>query len=116
MAGLLSRAGFTIVSSSEIADIIIYNTCGVKETTKNKVLFEIKKGCKAYKSKIVITGCLPEIDLNSISHDELEGEGFIAKEAIYLEGKSLITGKSILEISFFPSKVWGSKRERAESK
>ncbi len=106
MAGLLSRAGFTIVSSPEIADIIIYNTCGVKETTKNKVLFEIQKGCKAYKSKIVITGCLPEIDLNSVSETcpraSIISTNYITKIVTYmrkiLKGEKVeVLGKAKLE-------------------
>lgn len=41
-------------------------------------------------------------DINSTTLTELEGEGFIAKEGIYLEGISLITDKNISEsLGFF---------------
>lgn len=67
VAGLLTRSGFTVVSSPELADILIFNTCSVKETTKNKILFELKKASEKYKSKIIIViGCLPEIDYNAV--------------------------------------------------
>src|SRR3989338_1102180 len=36
-------------------------------------------------------------DINSITINELKGDGFIAKEGLYLEGKSLISGKLLSE-------------------
>ena len=60
-----------------------------------------------------------EIDINSTTLKELEGEGFIAKEGLYLEGKSLVTNKKISEsigfvsiafIKYDISKIKGSER------
>lgn len=67
IGGLLSRSGFIIVSSPELADILILNTCGVKESTKNKILNYLKGIKKKYPNKIIVVcGCLPEIDYESI--------------------------------------------------
>jgi len=61
----------------------------------------------------------PKIDLNSVTLKELENESFIAKEGLYLEGKSLITNISLSESIGFSSiaflkynlnKIKGSER------
>ena len=44
-----------------------------------------------------------KIDINSITKKELEGEGFVAKEGLYLEGKSLIKNRLLSEILGFSS-------------
>ena len=57
MKEILKEHGYWITSSEEQADIIVLNTCGVKETTEKKILYKIDKLAKEMKS-IVITGCL----------------------------------------------------------
>jgi len=67
IGGILQRAGFEITKNIELADIVILNTCGVKETTIKKNLYRIEEILKKYKDKkIIVSGCLPEIDYNSI--------------------------------------------------
>jgi len=62
-----------------------------------------------------------KIDLNSITVKELEGDNFIAKEGLYLEGFSLVKNKKISSILGFSSvglikydisKIKGSNRIR----
>lgn len=62
---------------------------------------------------------IPEADINSITSSELEGEGFIAKEGIYLEGISIVDGKPLNErlgftsvafLKYDLSKIKGSER------
>lgn len=64
LAGELLKKGFT-VSNLEEADIIIVNTCAVKEPTERKVLNYLRKIHKLSKTKI-IAGCLPKINLDDI--------------------------------------------------
>lgn len=59
IAGLVSKAGFKLVSSIEKADIVIVNSCGVKLPTQNKILDYIKKVPK--NKKLVVGGCLPKM-------------------------------------------------------
>jgi len=54
MQGILEKAGYEI---SEDATIFILNTCAVKETTENKLIFRLGKLHSAGK-KIVVAGCL----------------------------------------------------------
>jgi len=54
----LLKAGYKIVAEKD-ADIVIFNTCGVKESTENKIFNALKNVSKG--KKIIITGCLPLI-------------------------------------------------------
>ncbi|MEM2907162.1 MAG: tRNA (N(6)-L-threonylcarbamoyladenosine(37)-C(2))-methylthiotransferase [Candidatus Odinarchaeota archaeon] len=64
LIGELLKKGFT-VSRLEEADIIIVNTCAVKEPTEKKVLNYLRKIDKLGK-RMIIAGCLPKINLESV--------------------------------------------------
>ncbi|MEM5812918.1 MAG: tRNA (N(6)-L-threonylcarbamoyladenosine(37)-C(2))-methylthiotransferase [Candidatus Aenigmatarchaeota archaeon] len=65
--GILSSKGFLLVDNIENSDIIIINTCSVKEATVNKMLYRIKEISQKYpRKKIIIAGCLPETHYNEI--------------------------------------------------
>lgn len=66
IAGLLNGAGFEIVNNIDLADIIILNTCVVKGTTERKVLHRIKKISESYPGKLIVTGCMPETEMDKI--------------------------------------------------
>ncbi|MCP4647907.1 MAG: tRNA (N(6)-L-threonylcarbamoyladenosine(37)-C(2))-methylthiotransferase [bacterium] len=54
MKGILEEAGYLLSPDSPI---FILNTCAVKETTENKLIFRIEK-LKSEGKKIVVAGCL----------------------------------------------------------
>jgi len=57
-------AGILESKSESLADIIVINTCGVKEQTETKIYKYITDNIKILKNKnVIITGCL--IDINS---------------------------------------------------
>jgi len=56
IAGILKSRGDKIVSSEKLADIVIVNSCSVKNKTQSKILHYIKKWYG--KKKIIVTGCL----------------------------------------------------------
>jgi len=61
MKGLLYKAGFEIVSSEKIADVIIINSCIVKAVTEQKLLFRLRDLREKYPDKkLIVTGCAPE--------------------------------------------------------
>ncbi|MEM7819275.1 MAG: tRNA (N(6)-L-threonylcarbamoyladenosine(37)-C(2))-methylthiotransferase [Candidatus Aenigmatarchaeota archaeon] len=67
MAGLLTRSGFSVINDIENADIIIVNTCSVKSTTEQKILYRIKHLREKYpKKKMIITGCMPESEYDIV--------------------------------------------------
>ncbi|MFH1210131.1 MAG: tRNA (N(6)-L-threonylcarbamoyladenosine(37)-C(2))-methylthiotransferase [archaeon] len=54
---------YKIVSNIKEADIIIVNTCTVKQATESKIIENLKKIIKEYpKKKIIIAGCMPEAE------------------------------------------------------
>ncbi|MCZ3366872.1 MULTISPECIES: tRNA (N(6)-L-threonylcarbamoyladenosine(37)-C(2))-methylthiotransferase [Methanobacterium] len=63
MAGLLQEDNAQIVSNMEDADVIILNTCYVKQPTEQKVINRIKKIQEQFSDKkLIISGCMVEID------------------------------------------------------
>jgi len=68
LAGCLEQAGYKIVDSVQIADLIIYNTCAVKGPTENRMI-EILKVVPRGK-KVIVAGCLPLINLERFCLDK----------------------------------------------
>jgi MiaB-like tRNA modifying enzyme len=63
--GILKECGYSVAESEEQADILIVNTCGVKEPTEKKILKKISKLNLAAKP-FIICGCLPRINLDGV--------------------------------------------------
>lgn len=74
MLGRLKKAGHEIVQDLEESDIVIVNTCAVKRTTLNRVLYRLKELHRKENKKVIVAGCLPLIDLKKIEEiGEFEG-------------------------------------------
>jgi len=67
IAGCLSEAGFTVVSSPEEAEFLLYNTCAVKSPTENRIMNILRKAPKD--RKLVVTGCLPLINFERLKRE-----------------------------------------------
>ena len=65
MLGLLREAGYDVAESEDDADILIINTCGVKEPTEKKVLRKISEVNLSGKP-FIVGGCLPRINLSEV--------------------------------------------------
>ncbi len=63
MVSLLIDAGHELVSDESKADVIILNTCGVKDPTEHKILYRMEQ---LKDRKVVITGCLPLIRIDLV--------------------------------------------------
>ena len=66
LKGILKQAGYEITNNEKIADIIILNTCIVKQKTENKIKRRIQDLKKQKNKLIIITGCMPETDAKQI--------------------------------------------------
>ena len=64
MLGILSKKGYSIVSDSEDADIIIINTCGfiepAKEESIQEILHQVAIKEKYKNKKLIVSGCLSQ--------------------------------------------------------
>ena len=67
LAGCLARAGYELVSSVSSADVIVLNTCAVKEPTENRMV-EISKRIPRQK-KLIVAGCLPLINFERLQQE-----------------------------------------------
>lgn len=61
MAGLLEQEGFKLVDDEASSDLIIINTCTVKDPSEKKFFSELKK----IKKPVVVAGCIPQSDQNN---------------------------------------------------
>ena len=57
--GALANSKFEIVNTIQESDVIIVNTCGFIEASKEESIEQILDVCKSGK-KVVVTGCLVE--------------------------------------------------------
>ncbi|MBR9703355.1 tRNA (N(6)-L-threonylcarbamoyladenosine(37)-C(2))-methylthiotransferase [Candidatus Woesearchaeota archaeon] len=67
MAGLLEEAGHELVESPEEADLVLFNSCTVKDSSQKRFIDEVKK--VTAEKPVVIAGCVPQADKNN---DELK--------------------------------------------
>ena len=70
MKGLVSQAGFNITSNSNYADLIIINSCIVKEPTEEKIRRRIQDLLKQ-KKKIILAGCMPRLNKEKFQNSNL---------------------------------------------
>jgi len=64
MAGCLSEAGYDVVEEVEDAEVLIYNTCGVKTPTENRMIEILRRVPR--RKRLIVTGCLPLINFERI--------------------------------------------------
>ena len=69
MAGLLEKAGCTVLKNEKNADIIILNTCIVKGPTESKALRRISE---LREKKLIVAGCMPEAEYETVKNSAPE--------------------------------------------
>lgn len=67
MAGCLREAGFDLVWKVEEADVVIFNTCGVKTPTEDKIIHLLKE--VPADKRLVVAGCLPLINFPRLDRE-----------------------------------------------
>ncbi|MFQ6123004.1 MAG: tRNA (N(6)-L-threonylcarbamoyladenosine(37)-C(2))-methylthiotransferase [Candidatus Heimdallarchaeota archaeon] len=65
MKGLLKEAGFEFTTSRQDADVIVINTCTVKEATFHRMLHKIQEVVNAGKP-LLVAGCMPKTERSAI--------------------------------------------------
>lgn len=93
IAGLLVDNNYDIVNNVEESDVVIINSCAVKNVTVNKIFSQIEDLKNNYKDKkLIITGCMPVAEKNKLNK--------------FLEsGVALVSTQNITEIQNVVEKV-----------
>ena len=64
ISGILEQMGYTVTSDDSLADVIIFNTCAIRENAENRVFGELGriKNLKAIKKDLlmIICGCMSQ--------------------------------------------------------
>lgn len=70
MRGLVRQAGLNITSNPETADLIIINSCIVKEPTETKIKQKVIDFLKQEK-KVILAGCMPRLNKKRLQKSNL---------------------------------------------
>lgn len=78
MAGVLQKRGLIKASDETYADLLIYNTCSIRDLAERKVLGKLGKHCSSNKKKqiIGITGCMASSKKETL-FEKLPGIDFV---------------------------------------
>ncbi len=102
-----AKKEFGLAGKESDADVIVMNTCSVKDSTQEKILFKARR-LGSQGKKLVITGCLaqvsPEIIENAVPRASIVGVWSNAKIVdaieIALAGKKIIQTRKTLVLPF----------------
>ena len=98
IAGILLENNHSIVKDVAECDVVIINSCAVKNITVNRVFYQIKEITNKYKDKkLIITGCMPNSEKDKL--DEY------VKKSI-----SLVSPQNIIDISDIINKVLNNEQ------
>lgn len=70
MKGLVKQAGLNITNDENFAEMIIINSCIVKEPTEEKIRRRVDDLLKQNK-KIILAGCMPRLNRQKLQHPNL---------------------------------------------
>lgn len=93
MAGVLTKAGHIIVKKREDGDIVLINSCTVKDPSEKRFLNEIEKT----KKPIILAGCVPQSDLKRFQNYSVVGVREITNVGKVVE--SLLKGEKTQYVS-----------------
>jgi len=68
MKGLVRQAGLNITANPEVADLIIINSCIVKQPTEEKIRRRLADFLKQGK-KVILAGCMPRLNKDKLKKD-----------------------------------------------
>lgn len=98
LAGCLAKAGYELVASVSEADVVVYNTCAVKEPTENRIIETLRR--VPLEKKVIVAGCLPLINFERLRR-EVRFDGAVgpaAGESIVEIVKCVLEGEKIVEL------------------
>lgn len=96
LAGCLRSAGFELVQSLAEAEVVVYNTCGVKAPTENKIIHLLKQ--VPADKRLIVAGCLPLINFSRLNQEvrfdaavgPAFGEGIVGVVKRVLDGERVM--------------------------
>ena len=81
IAGILTESGHIIVKDIEESDIVIINSCTVKNVTVNTIFRQIENVNETNK-KLIITGCMPIAEKSKLDKLLKKGMGLVSTQNI----------------------------------
>ncbi|MBI5224317.1 tRNA (N(6)-L-threonylcarbamoyladenosine(37)-C(2))-methylthiotransferase [Candidatus Micrarchaeota archaeon] len=78
---MLDGGGHEFVKSADDADTIIVNTCAVKETTENKILWYLKD-LESKGKKVIVAGCLTTANLPAVKKASPKAIAYVGPNSV----------------------------------
>ncbi|MDY0064668.1 MAG: tRNA (N6-isopentenyl adenosine(37)-C2)-methylthiotransferase MiaB [Bacilli bacterium] len=115
IAGIMNQLGFTEVEAENQADVLIFNTCAIRDNAEKRVFGELGrlKGLKKEDPDrlVVLCGCMPQeevtVDLIKAKYDQVDivfGTHNINKLPIYL-AEAYASKERIIEVMSFEGDI-----------
>ncbi|MBS3168622.1 tRNA (N(6)-L-threonylcarbamoyladenosine(37)-C(2))-methylthiotransferase [Candidatus Woesearchaeota archaeon] len=82
IAGMLIECGHEVVQDMIDADVVIINSCAVKNVTVNKIFYQIKKVKEFSDKKLIITGCMSVSEKEKLNKYLGEGVALVSTQNI----------------------------------
>ena len=105
VSGLLQKEGYKLVDDPEKADIIIFNTCSVRQHAEDKVWSEIGRYKTAQKKLIGLVGCMAQ-NYKEFIFERAPNVNFVAGPSDIQKIPGIINSLSGKEHSLFERKIW----------
>jgi len=105
VCGLLQKEGYKLVDDPEMADIIIFNTCSVRQHAEDKVWSEIGRYKTGQKKLIGLVGCMAQNYKDSI-FERAPSVDFVVGPSDINKIPGIINSLSGKERSLFERKIW----------
>ena len=77
----MGKMGATRVDQAKEADILIINTCGVKEPTEDRMIYRIEE-LSRQRAPLVIAGCLPKISFERVKRADARFAAIVGPQSI----------------------------------
>ncbi len=81
IVGHLHQLGARRVERPEEADVVIVNTCGVKEPTEDKIVYRLSQ-LSHLPAALIVTGCLPKISLERVKYSVPDFAAIVGPQSI----------------------------------
>ena len=94
MAGLLKQSGHTLVAEEQDADLMLINSCTVKDSSEKRFLNDLKRTDKLK----VIAGCVPQADPNNPVLQEFSTVGVANLESVTEVVQGTLKGQLIRKL------------------
>ncbi len=100
MAGQLEEAGHHLVTKEEEADLVLFNSCTVKDPSQKRFFHEVQEAQK--RKKVVVAGCVPQGEPNNNALKNISAIGTKQIHKVVAVVEKTAQGETVQELKKTP--------------